>query len=96
MIGIQPTQGSLNQQAGQILLSLRSDMYQVMSFNGYLQTLGQAGLVALGFTSDDAAALLEVFANVDAIRSMAMGAPYSGPSLPHNFLQDCTPLWGGN
>lgn len=96
MIGIQPTQATLNQQAGQILLSLRSDMYQVMSFNGYIQQLGHDGLVALGFTSQDATDLLQVFANVDDIRAMAMGAPYSGPTLPHNFLEDCTPLWGGN
>lgn len=94
--GIQPTQQSLNQQAGQILLTLRNDMFAVMAFNAYIQNLGQSGLEALGFNSTDAEELLTVFSGVDAIRAMAMGAAYAGPTLPYDFLTACVPLTGGN
>ena len=94
-IGVTPTVQGLNQQASQILLSLRQDMYAVMAYNAYIQQLGATGLQAIGFTSDDAANLLAVFGNVDAVRAMAMGVSYGGPDLPHDFMADCTPLWGG-
>ena len=95
-VGIQQTQAGLNQQAGQLLLSLRQDMFQVQAYNAYIQKLGAAGLQAMGFTADEAAVLLTTFAVVDAIRAMAMGAPYAGPALPFDFLDACVPFTGGN
>jgi hypothetical protein len=95
-VGIQQTQAGLNQQAGQLLLSLRQDMFQVQAYNAYIQQLGSAGLQAMGFTAEDATMLLTTFAAVDSIRAMAMGSPYVGPTLPFNFLAAAVPFTGGN
>lgn len=95
-VGIQQTQAGLNQQAGQLLLALRQDMYQVMAYNAYIQKIGNAGLQAMGFTTDEATLLLTTFAAVDSIRAMAMGAPYTGPELPYDFLDAAVPFTGGN
>lgn len=95
-VGIQQTQNGLNQQAGQLLLALRQDMFQVQAFNAYIQQLGSDGLQAMGFTSDDAALLLTTFAAVDSIRAMAMGGAYTGPTLPFDFLDAAVPFTGGN
>lgn len=93
--GFQPTQQSLNQAAGQIIISLRANMQSVQQFNAYLQTLGTAGLQALGYTLADAQLLISVFSNLDSIRNMSEGNAYTGPSLPYNFVQQTVPLWGG-
>jgi hypothetical protein len=94
--GIQPTQAGINQQAGQIVLNARNALQQILFFNDYLNDTGQDGLVALGFSADDAALLLGVFANMAAVSSMCMGEAYTGPALPFNFLGQTIPLWGGN
>jgi len=95
-VGIQQTLAGLNQQAGQLLLALRQDMFQVQAYNAYIQQLGVQGLQAMGFTADDAALLLTTFSAVDSIRAMAMGSPYVGPPLPFDFLAAAVPFTGGN
>jgi hypothetical protein len=93
--GFQPTQQTLNQAAGQIIISLRANMQSVQQFNSYLQVLGTSGLQALGYTLEDANLLISVFSNLDSIRNMSEGNPYSGPALPYNFVEQTVPLWGG-
>jgi hypothetical protein len=93
--GIQPTQNSINNQAGQIVLNARNAIQQIIFFNDYLQDLTAGTLVSLGFSDTDAASLLSVFANMAAIASACQGAAYTGPELPFNFLAQTVPLWGG-
>jgi len=95
-VGLPQTQQGLNQLAGQLLLSLRQDMFSVMAYNAYIQKLGSTGLQTMGFTSDEATQLLETFAGIDAIRAMAMGLPYAGPTLPFDFLDAAVPFTAGN
>jgi hypothetical protein len=95
-VGLPQTQQGLNQLAGQLLLALRQDMYQVMAYNAYIQKIGSAGLQTMGFTTDEATLLLTTFSAVDAIRAMAMGSPYTGPTLPFDFLDAAVPFTGGN
>ena len=95
-IGITPNLNNLNQQAGQIALSARNALQQVLFFNNYLLTLGAAGLEGLGMAPDDATALLAIYADMAAIASTCMGEPYAGPDLPFNFMGATVPMWGGN
>lgn len=95
-IGTPSTQQQLNLLAGQYIISARNALQNIIYFSLYLQTLGQAGIAALGFDPDDAAALLSVYADLAAVADMCNGAPYVGPDLPFNFLQSTAPLWGGN
>lgn len=90
-----PNLGTLQQQAGQIVLDARTSLQRIIFFNQYLQFLGQSGLVALGLSSDDAALLLAVYGNLAAVANVCMGQPYTGPTLPFNFLAQTVPLWGG-
>jgi hypothetical protein len=97
-VGYQSTQQGLNQQAGQIISMLVKAMQNVQQYNAYVQFLGLAGLMAapLSFAQADAEAILEVFAELDAVRAVLEGDDYTGPGLPHNFVEDTIPFWGGN
>lgn len=101
-VGIIPNAGTLNQQAGQILLSLRNDLIALAHFNAYLQYLGLAGLTAapLSMSAEDAQEMLTVFAGCTAVAQIANGQEYpadgSVPALPHNFLGDAVPFLAGN
>lgn len=101
-VGIQPNLGSLNQQAGQILINLRNDLTNLANFNAYLQSLGEAGLMAapISMAQSDAQQMLQVFADCTAVALVANGGEYptdgSVPSLPHNFLADTVPFTAGN
>jgi hypothetical protein len=90
-----PNFGALNQQAGQIVIDARNVLQRIQFFNDYIQDLGSDGLVALGFTSDDAALLLAVYGNLDAVANVCTGQEYAGPTLPFNFMAQTIPLWGG-
>ena len=96
--GFQPSQQNLNQQAGQIIAMMVTAMQNVQQYNAYVQYLGLAGLTnaPLSFTQGDAQAILTVFAELDSIRAVLEGANYTGPGLPHNFVNDTIPFWGGN
>jgi hypothetical protein len=95
-IGVQPSQSTLNNLAGQYVLSLRNDFENAARFNDYLNNLGNPGLVALGFSSDDANLLLAIFGNIAAIATVYTGGEYTGPNLPFDFQSQTIPLWGGN
>jgi hypothetical protein len=95
-IGVQPTLSGLNQQAGQVILNARNALQAILYFDLYLQSLGQAQLVTLGYSSDDATALLTMFTNLASVANMCNGAPYAGPALPFDFLTSTAPAWGGN
>jgi hypothetical protein len=94
--GIQPNQSQLNNQAGQIILNARAAIQQIIFFNDYLNVLGSGGLIALGYTTEDAALMLAVFGNMATIANTCNGGQYVGPPLPFNFLEQTIPLWGGN
>lgn len=101
-VGIPPNQGTLNQQAGQILISLRNDLTALSNFNAYIQGLGEAGLTGspISMSQADAQQMLQVFADCTAIALVASGGDYptdgSVPALPHNFLADIVPFTAGN
>ena len=90
-----PNFGLINQQAGQIVLDARNVLQRIQFFNDYIQVLGEAGLVALGFTPEDAALLLAVYGNLDSVANVCTGQNYAGPALPFNFMAQTIPLWGG-
>jgi hypothetical protein len=90
-----PNFGLINQQAGQIVIDARNVIQRVIFFNQYIQTLGQDGLVALGFAAEDATLMLAIYANLSTVADVCLGEAYTGPTLPFNFLGQTVPLWGG-
>lgn len=95
-IGNQPTMGTLNGIAGNLTVTLRNTMLSIQQYTDYIEGLGQPGLIALGFSSTDAALLLSIFANLNAIITACTGGAYTGPPLPHDFVSEAIPLWGGS
>lgn len=91
-----PNFGLINSQAGQIVLDARNALQRILFFNDYIQEMGLNGLVALGFSSDDAALMLSVYQNLSAIANVCLGSSYSGPPLPFNFLAQTIPMWAGS
>lgn len=57
-IGNAPNLAQINSQAYQIALGFRSTAQQALAFQAYIVSLGQAGLVALGFAAADATTML--------------------------------------
>lgn len=94
-VGNTPTQQSINQQAAQIIITLRNNILAVQQFYASLSFLDIQGLVKIGFSETDAQTLLTVFGYLNAICAMVNGGTYAGPDLPHNFVQDTVPFWGG-
>lgn len=93
--GFQPTVASINTQAGQIAVGTRNNIMQIVQFNAYIQSIGQQGLVDLGFASADATALLQIFSDMNTVAELCQGQTYTGPTLPHDFVDESLPLWGG-
>ncbi len=91
-----PNFGIINAQAGQIVLDARNALQRILFFNDYIQEMGHSGLVALGFASDDADLMLSVYSNLAAVANTCLGAPYTGPPLPFNFLAQTIPMWAGS
>lgn len=90
-----PNFGVINMQAGQIVIDARNVIQRVIFFNQYIQNLGQAGLVALGFSADDATLMLNIYANLSTVADVCLGDAYTGPTLPFDFLGQTVPLWAG-
>lgn len=93
--GIQPNLGTINQQAGTLMVNLRNSIQQAQAFFDYLNNLGVPGLVALGMTNGDATTLLTAYTNLAALSAVFYGQPYAGPTLPFNFYTQIVPLTGG-
>lgn len=96
-IGLTPTAGQLNNQAGQLMVNLRNAVQQASAFHDYLAVLGVNGLVELGMTQADAQNLYNVYYNLSALAGMFYGYPYpsGAPALPFNFYNEIVQLTGG-
>ncbi len=93
MVGLPATQQSINQQAGQFTVALRDAFQSVIFFNNWLTSSGgQTFLVALGYTSNDAAVLVSTFANLAALGAIYVGGT---PGAALNYQQNSNLLWGG-
>lgn len=90
-----PNLGSLLNQASSLLVTARNNLQQILYLNAYLQALGVSGLVSLGMASGDATQLLLIYGHMAAVAEMCEGAPYTGPSLPFNFMAETVSLWAG-
>src|ERR1700691_1211772 len=95
-IGIQPTLSQLNQQAGQIALSVRNDMQAVLWFNEYISAIGGAtGLQAtpFGMASGDAAAMVAGFGNLAVVATAYQGNGVLAATF--NYMANSELMWGG-
>lgn len=91
--GIQPTQGQVNQNAGQIAVNLRNLMQQIQNFQAWIATQGAAGLEALGFTAGDAATMISTIGNLNTLASIYQGTATQPAAF--NYEANSNALWGG-
>ena len=90
--GIQPTQASVNSAAGSAALNLRSAFQAVVNLQDWLGTQTNASLVALGFTTGDAAVIISTIGNLNTLAGVYAGA---APGSAFNYQANSFGLWGG-
>ena len=99
--GIQPSWSQLNSQAGQIIIAAREALQDIIFFNLYLQSVGEAGLTALATAAQDATAtsdaqtMLAVFSDLNEVAQMCNGGAAPANAGSTNFLAETAPFWGG-
>lgn len=71
--GLPQDMQTINSRAGGTALSLRNALSDAQSFLGFLQGLGQDGLVAEGFTATDATTLLAAYTDLSNLAAVAHG-----------------------
>jgi len=91
--GVQPSVGGINSQVAAMAISLRDDFQRIANFQAWLNTVGSAGLVALGFTAPDAAVIVSSMGNLATLSAIYQGTA-TGPAF--NYMANTEPLWGGN
>jgi hypothetical protein len=91
-IGNQPNVAQINSQAAQIAMAFRSNAQAALQFQAYVVALGQAGLVALGFASADATALLTQANYLATLAQVFQGTATQGSTF--NFQNALVALTG--
>jgi hypothetical protein len=91
-IGNAPSVAQLNSQAAQVALQLRSACQQALALQAYVVSLGQAGLVSLGFTSADATAMLNQCSYMATVAGVFTGTATQGSMF--NFQNALVALTG--
>lgn len=91
-IGNQPNVAQINSQAAQIAMAFRANAQAALQFQAYVVGLGQAGLVALGFASGDATALLAAANYMATLAQVYQGTATQGSTF--NFQNALVALTG--
>jgi hypothetical protein len=96
MAGLSAQAGDVNRACGNAVVALAQALSQCTALNTMLNDtsrgFGQAGLVALGFTSADAALLLASFADLTNLAAVASGQ--QAQPAASNFLFNAAKLMG--
>jgi len=73
--------GLVNQQLGQVVANLRNACTAARNFQNQITGLGTAGLVAGGFTSDDATAMVDAANYANTIAAVFFGTAAQTPAF---------------
>jgi hypothetical protein len=79
-VGSQPTEAGLNQSLTAYAQNLRNTMQAITNWTIQVQNLGTSGLVALGFTSGDAASFLQFAGYLSTVAGCYNGTVQQGGS----------------
>jgi hypothetical protein len=93
-IGYQTTQEQVNAQVGNLALGLRNACRQIINFQEWVQKENTAGLEALGFSADDAQAILTASNYLNTVAALFFGTA-AQPS-PFDFDDAVASTYGGN
>ncbi len=77
-IGEQPNLAQMNSLAAQVAIQFRQTAQQALELQGDVTTLGQAGLVALGFASADATAFITQCSYLATVAQVIQGTATQG------------------
>jgi hypothetical protein len=94
-VGIQPNYGLLQQQIGQLAISLRNDCDNILNLWEWVNSasIGQAGLEAVGFSQADAAEAITQINYMATVAQIYKGTAAQTPA--YDFDSQLAPLWGG-
>jgi hypothetical protein len=92
-IGDQPTVASVNQALTSFSSGLRNLCQQIKDEQEEITDMGTAGLIALGFSSGDAANVVTMFNYMSTIAGVYFGTATQPATF--NFDNALSGLWGG-
>ena len=93
-IGNQPNVQQLNSQAAQLASTWRSTAQQTLALQSYVTSLGQAGLVALGFAAADATSFTTAVNQMATMAGLFQGT--ATQATVFNFQNAMVALTGPN
>ena len=91
--GVNVTETSANATLGQLAINLRNDAASIINWFGTVNALGVAGLVALGFTANDAANYFTACNELQTIAQVYYGTAAQTPAF--NFDNALAPVRAG-
>jgi hypothetical protein len=95
-VGNQPTVAGINNSLSSYALQMRELTDQILNFQQFLNGaagLGSAGLVAIGYSTADAATVLAMANYLNTIAQVYRGTATQGTLF--NFSNATSPLWAG-
>jgi hypothetical protein len=99
-VGAQPTVAGLNQSLTSAAQEMRNTMQAVANFTLQVQNLGTGGLTGLGFSSGDAASMLQYAGYLNTLVGCYQGTVQQGGSggtgaILFNFQNALSAVWAG-
>ncbi|SRR6266487_2271749 len=99
-VGTQTSQGAVNQSLTELAQGLRDLCNHILQQQGFLNKLGSTGLTGLGFTSGDAATVLDDINHMATVAGCYKGTVQQGGTggtgaILFNFEDFLTHLWAG-
>lgn len=92
-VGNQPQLSAVNAALGNYATNLRDLCRSIANFAEWANSEGQAGLVAIGFSSADATTFLNMVSYMNTISGVYFGTATQGTQF--NFDNALSILWGG-
>jgi len=76
MVGVSVTMQDLNFRAGEITTLINDNLNKALEIKQYLDGVGHAGLVALGFSDGDADILISAFNDLEGVKTQFDVSPF--------------------
>jgi hypothetical protein len=90
---MQTTSDQVNTQLGQLALQLRNTCRSIVNFSEWANTWGTAGLEGIGFSADDAQAVLNACGLLANVAGVFFGTATQGAN--YDFDNAVSTLYGG-
>lgn len=93
-VGNQASESGLNATLGQVAVNIRNDLRQALNLFEYVNSIGTAGLQALGFSPADATAYFNTLNYLQTVAQVFFGTASQSPAF--DFDNAVCEVYGGS